>query len=188
MADLFTVEADTQALWHFEETTGDYLDETANNNDSDALQITDREAAGRWGYCPEFDGVDDYIDFGAVGGANEIKTAEFWLYLNSDTEDIMDFDGGTHTIEVSGGTLSATGFDTPTIYVDGVATTSIGTGAWHYVAVTTDTGFTASALKIGKETTYLDGFIDEVRISNTAHTAAKIMSDYIAGGFMGANF
>lgn len=49
-----------QAVYHFNETTGSYLDSTANNHDSDVVSVTSR-AASKFGNAVLFDGVDDYI-------------------------------------------------------------------------------------------------------------------------------
>jgi hypothetical protein len=90
----------------------------------------------------------------------------------------VDFDGGTHSVEVATGTLTATGFDTPTIYVDGSVSSTLAISGWHHVVVTTATGFIASALKIGKETTFFDGKIDDFKIFSRALSATEVSNLY----------
>ena len=108
-----------------------------------------------------FDGVNDVIDVGDTG--KTVNTVSFWIKPTTTSEDIMDLDGGTHTIEVSSGTITATGFSSPTIYVDGSVSSTLDTD-WHHVAITTATGFSASDLDIGKETTYFDGTLASVQL------------------------
>jgi len=50
---------------------------------------------------------------------------------------------------------------------------------WHDVAITTGTAISASAVKIGKGgTNYLNGLLDEVRVSNIARSADWIKTEY----------
>ena len=50
-----------------------------------------------------------------------VKSIAFALRLDALNKDIIDFDGGTHSIEVAAnGTLSATGWVSPSIYSNGV--------------------------------------------------------------------
>jgi len=65
------------------------------------------------------------------------------------TSKIFDLNG-TANIEVSSGTITANGFTSPTIYVDGSATSTID-DEWRFVAITTDTGINASAVNLGKD-------------------------------------
>ena len=121
------------------------------------------------GIC-SFDGTGDFIDgYPVIMG---VKAVVMRIKLNSTTEDIIDFDGGTHSIEANGGTLTATGLASPTFYVDGSATATIGT-AWSHVVITTATGFNATAIKIGQETDSLDGEIDYIKFYNDTLTAEE---------------
>ncbi len=120
-----------------------------------------------------FNGSDDnYVDLGNTGVS--VKTVAFWVYPESTTEDFMDLDGGTHTIEVGSGTLTATGFSSPTRYVDGSAGTTITAASWQHIVVTTGTGFSASAFKVGKETNGLNGVIDDVRCYTNVLSATEV--------------
>lgn len=49
------------AAWLFQETSGSYVDSTANNNDSATENVTSRTASGQFGNAPEFDGTDDEV-------------------------------------------------------------------------------------------------------------------------------
>lgn len=95
-----------------------------------------------------FEGTDDKVVF---VGRYSVKSAVGWVYLATITEQIVDFDGGSHYIHVSGGTVTATGWSTPTVYVDGAATTTIAAAGWHHIAVTTATAFAATNLQFATD-------------------------------------
>ncbi|MCX6785826.1 MAG: DUF2341 domain-containing protein [Candidatus Komeilibacteria bacterium] len=127
----------------------------------------------------QFDGVNDYVNVGNVN--KTVNSVGFWLNAKNLTKDIIDFDGGTHYITVSGGTLSATGFTSPTIYVNGKAGTRIQANNWHYITVTTATGFTSNNLKFGLKTSYFQGSLDEIKIYNYVLNNSQIKTEYNRG-------
>ena len=86
-------------------------------------------------------------------------------------------------ISVSGGTIAATGFTSPTIYVNGVISSTLIANAWQYVAITTGTAITADAIRFGRiSTTSLTGKLDAIRIFDYARSPAQIAYDYNRGG------
>lgn len=133
---------------------------------------------GILGYEQTFDGTDDYIDCGNVGS---IKTMAFWCRPTTTTEDIADMDGGTHTVEVGAGTLTATGWNAPIIYVNGAASTALRAGVLQRVVITTATAFNATALQLGTETTFFDGQIGEVEVFSDEKSSAWVAADYAEG-------
>ena len=133
---------------------------------------------GKFGSAFEFDGVNDYVS--VLDPLGNVKTVSFWIKADSTTEKIMEMKSGTY-IEVSGGTITATGFTSPTIFVDGVVGSTIDTD-WHHIAITTDADVDASAVKIGKVATdYFTGTLDEVKIYPYARSADEVRLDYNAG-------
>ena len=90
---------------------------------------------------------------------------------------------GGSTIDISGGTLSANNFTSPTIYVDGVVSSTLRAGSWHHVVIKTDTVVTADSVDIGRisGTGNFNGFIDDVRIYNRALSADEIKRLYNLG-------
>ena len=117
---------------------------------------------------------------GGASGITGIKTISFWAKPDSVTQDIMDLDG-TQTIDISAGTVQANNFNTPTIYVDGVVTSTFPSAEWHFVTVTTDTGIDATEFSIGKVSDYYSGKIDDIRLYNRQLTAGEIAQLYTLG-------
>jgi len=125
------------------------------------------------------DGITDFITLDEV--EQSIKTVSFWIEAVVTTEDIIDLDGGTHTIKTTAGTLSAPGFDTPSIYVDGEISTTVDTN-WRHVVITTDTAIDSSNVLIGKITNFFEGKMKDVRLYNRALSATEVATLFTNGG------
>ena len=124
-----------------------------------------------------FDNVDDYVAVGALTSAAVIKTVEFWVYPKSTSTEFIDLNASAY-INVSAGTIGTTGFTSPTVYVNGLVSSIVVANQWQHIAVTTETALNASATNFGKRSTsYLNGYLDEVRISNKARTPEEIAAD-----------
>ena len=170
------------AEWRFDESSG----ATAHNSVSNTLHGTlynmeDGDwTAGKTNNALDFDGSDEYAD---IGDTNlNLIAIGFWIFADSATDDIIDFDGGTHTITVSGGEITAGGFSSPTIFVDGMEDATIATGAWHHVFVKTDTAFEVSNMDIGRiGAGYFDGKLDDVKFFNYALTDEQVKMEYTGG-------
>jgi hypothetical protein len=145
---------------------------TASVNSGQALTDGNKQIGVKGNNSLSFDGTDDYVDVGA--GPNSVQTVEFWTYPASTTEYFIDLDGGTHYIWANAGTLTATGFAT-TIRINGVETTTIESGKWQHVSVSTGTAFDASNITIGKSNAnYLGGKLDEIRLWSDERDEAEI--------------
>jgi hypothetical protein len=125
---------------------------------------------GKYNSAIDFNGTSTFVDgFGAIGN---IKSVSFWIKADDITDrKIMDFDGGTHYLEIdASGIIQAQGFTSPTIYIDGKVSSTLADTSWHHIAVTTDTNINAtSSMKIGKTTItavdyFFDGTLDDVKI------------------------
>ena len=133
-------------------------------------------SSGKLGQALNFDGVDDSINI--ANTISNIQTVGFWVKATT-TKKLIDLNG-TASIEVINGTITANNF-TATIYVDGIAASTIDTN-WHYVTVTTGTGISGSAITIGKiGTGFLNGILDDVRIYNRALSAKEVHQLYLIG-------
>ena len=104
-----------------------------------------------------------------------------WIYPDDKTtRSIADFDGGTHSVEMdAAGNLTATGWAAPSLYVTGsVASAAITESAWNFIAVTTATAFTASAVTLGHEATWFDGNMALVSLFNYVLSPAQIRARF----------
>jgi Concanavalin A-like lectin/glucanases superfamily/Domain of unknown function (DUF2341) len=139
-------------------------------------------AEGRIGQGFSFDGSDDFVDVGE--GPSSVRTVAFWARTSDLTQDVIDLNG-TDYIHLSGGTVTAQAFDTPSVYVDGIAGSAFPSdGNWHHVAVTTATAENASDLDIGRRegSTYFVGDLDDVRLYSKVLSADEINRLYKLGG------
>jgi hypothetical protein len=128
----------------------------------------------------DFDGSDDKV---TVGDTNEdIKTFACWISADDiTTRALIDFDSGTHSVEINGSsTITATGWSSPTIYVDGQSASAIVTTGWHFVVVTTANAFKASSLVLGNEASFYDGKMCKIRCWQHALDSAQIKRLYTA--------
>ncbi|MBI2600320.1 LamG domain-containing protein [Candidatus Daviesbacteria bacterium] len=146
------------------------------------INVLPAVADGFTGKGRNFDGSNDYVSIGSLRNAGSaVKSVEFWTYPTSTTDYFVDLNGSAY-VWANAGTVTATGFTTPTIYVNGAVSSTIVANKWQHVAVTTASGLNASAVNIGKTTTnYMAGKIDEVKISDVARTADEIAESYRAG-------
>lgn len=114
-----------------------------------------------------------------------LQTVSFWVKPATNSQSLVDFDGGTHYISASSGTITATGFSgTVLYYVNGLPTTTptLTANVWQHISITTSTPFDATSLTIGKHSTsYLNGFLDDFKIYDYVRSAADDKSDYIIG-------
>jgi hypothetical protein len=136
--------------------------------------------SGQLGQAVAFDGAAGYVSIGNV--ANGIKTVAFWMKAEpAVSRKIMDFDG-TRQIEInSSSQIAATGFPAPTIYVNGVATSTVNTD-WRFVAVTDTTGVNGTAVDLGRVGAgYFKGVLDEVRFYNIVLSPDEIFALYRLG-------
>jgi len=126
-----------------------------------------------------FDGSTDKITYALLTGMRA-KTVDIVLQATTTTEEFLDLDGGTHTVEASSGTITATGFSSPTIYVDGAVSSTL-TTAETRITITTATAIDLSAVVLGAVgASFFDGVIKSVTFYETEKTAEEI-TDIVNG-------
>ncbi len=167
--------------WPMDETSGTTVDDVSSENHTGTAVNGATVVNGKHSHARNFDGSDDYIEIGT--GPTSVKTAQFWVYPQTTTEYFLNFTGATDYIWANSGTVTATGFTSPTIYVNGQASTTIMSNQWQHIAVTTATAENASALKIGlvASSNYGEALIDEVRLFSEELSASTIQSHYSQG-------
>ena len=117
-----------------------------------------------------------------------INAVSFWIKQDYLDSNIIDLDGGTHKITLSNGVITATGFSTSSIYIDGEIKATLPDNVWHHVLVTTATAIDANNFDIGRiGTDYFSGQLDEVKLYNYALTAVQAKTDF-SGGAVGFGY
>jgi len=171
--------------WKFDEGTGTTTSDSSGNNVTatlagNTIPTWQTENNCTSGKCLYLDGSSSKLTVSAISVSN-IKSVGIWVKPTSVTSlALIDLDGGTHKITVSSGVISATGFNSPTIYVNGKVTTTLAASVWSYVEITTATGFTPNtALTLGNSaSTYLTGYLDEVKLYDYTRSANQVLTDY----------
>jgi hypothetical protein len=188
------------AHWKFDECQGSIAHDSSKNNNNGTITIGSNGTQDSLGTCQagtsaawtngasgklnasiNFDGNDDYINIGQT--ITNIQTVALWIKPLSTTQSIIDLDNGTHKITIASGTVSANGFATPNIFVDGKLNGTVSDTNWHQISITTATPFNSSNLaKIGViDSTYYSGKIDDIQIYNYALTPQQIKQIYNGG-------
>lgn len=127
-----------------------------------------------------FNGTSQYVTIGTT--ISSVSSLSFWLKPSSTGTSIVDLDGGTHKISVNNGTLLASGFTSPSYYVNGIGSSTITLNTWNHVVITTATTFPATITTIGKSSSsYFTGYLDEFKIYPYVITPTKIAQEYNRG-------
>jgi hypothetical protein len=181
------------AQWNFNETVGTSavsggscgtscngtLTNFANLGAQDTIPASGWTTANRrWGTgALTFDGVNDYVNIGTT--ISNIQSIEFWIKPTTANNGFIQFQSGIGITSNTTGLITAVGFTSPTIYVNGIISSNLTVGVWNFITVTTNIGFTGNAIKIGNfSTAYTNGIFDSTRIYSRALTAAEILSNY----------
>lgn len=162
--------------WKLDETSGDASDSSGN-----ALTLTNNGtttfALGKFGKGSEHVPASTQY-FSTATTITGVKTVSFWTNPDSTTNYYIALTSGA-SITSSSGTISATGFTSPTIYVNGVISSTIAADSWQHVVVTSETAIDANQFYAGREgTNYYDGTLDEVRVYNRTLSAREAADLY----------
>lgn len=168
--------------WSFNEGTSTVATDFSGNGHHGTLSGATSPAwvSGKRATALDFDGSSSYV---AVGDVGTVRSVSFWVYADDvTTRKIMNMNG-TAQIELDGSSqVTATGFTSPTVYVNGSSASSVLDTGWHFVTVTTGSGVSASTVDIGRVASgYFDGRIDEVRVYNRVLSADEIDALYRSG-------
>jgi hypothetical protein len=132
------------------------------------------------GKCLYFDGSTSYVS--VASSISGIKSISLWVKpISVSSAALIDLNG-TARITVSSGTISTTGLSSAIVYVDGKVSSTLVANQWQNVVVTFQ-NTTGSAFKMGNySSTYLNGFMDEIKLYNYTRTAAQAKADANGGG------
>lgn len=135
---------------------------------------------GELGQAVNFDGVDDYVDTGNV--SSSVKTMSFWIRPNNINRSIINTNSSSGKVDISSGSISTTGYTSPTVYVNSSVSSSVINGKWQHVVITSNTAFNADSVNIGRSgSSYFSGAIDDVRFYNRVLSASEIRHLYSMG-------
>lgn len=133
------------AAYDMKNIGGNIVDKTGNGSNGVITGAVQKRGYGGLESL-ELNGTNGYMDVGDT--SQTIKTIELLVNIKGNNK-LVDFDGGTHTLEVSGGSVSAGGWSSPTYYVDNAAT-AVSANGWRHIVVTSATGFAVDNLDIGR--------------------------------------
>lgn len=111
---------------------------------------------------------------------NSVKSFSIWVNPSSTTCDIWNIINGSVSITASGGTISATGFTSPTIYVNGVVSSTLAADAWQMITVTTATAINVGVQKLGKVAGSVAIQVDKDLMYSVELTADQVLNNYNA--------
>lgn len=162
--------------WKTDESSGNAADSSGNG-----LTLTNNNtvayAGGKFGNAASFTAASSrYLSTAST--ISGVKTVSFWTYNASDTDEYINLTTSAY-ITSSSGTVSATGFTSPTIYVNGTANGTLAASSWNQVVVTTNTAINADQFEIGRgNSAYNNGKIDGIRVYNRALSPADVSQLY----------
>lgn len=162
--------------WKLDESSGNAADSSGNG-----LTLTNNGTTsyttGKFSYGSEHvPASSQYLSTAtAIAG---VKSVSLWVNPDVTTNYMVSLTSGAY-VTASSGTISATGFTNPNIYVNGVASTTLTQDVWQLVTVTTDTAIDANQFYVGRQgSNYYDGTLDEVRLYNRALSPAEVSKLY----------
>lgn len=131
----------------------------------------------------DFDGTDDANVTPAAQDLGDPQTFSCWFKPDgvAGADCLFLLEGVADEIFVGTSTLSVANLtNTPTFYVDGVASTTVVAGKWQMMTTTLDGAEPASAVVIGDAVgvTQCDGVISDVFISNKELSAAEVLNRF----------
>ena len=202
-------------VWHLDESTGNFLDSTDNNQNSTTYTVATRNSPGKIGGSVSLNGTSNGIRLGATGASSAMLrpspniTLEAWVNAGTSSSYQTIF---AHGYSRYGLWILATG-ELEGRFWNGSAVKSVDStdtltpNTWNHLVFTYDNniekvyinGDLAGSSSIGTNTItyrtdwylwlgnefgiegYVNGTIDESRISKTARSASWIAADYKVG-------
>ncbi len=145
--------------WHLEEGTGTAVADSSGNGKNGTMNgVSYWTTAGKFGNGFNGSGTN-YAGIGNIGTG--IKTVEFWINDSNAADGILELINNATYISIAGSAITATGFTSPVIYVNGSSASAALSAGWNHVVVTTNTGIAANGVNIGEANNdYTAGIID----------------------------
>ena len=177
--DTSTATCQPAGEWLLEERSGTSATDSSGNGNTGTLSNSPTWTRGKIGSALSFNGSNQSVSVAST--INGVKSVSFWVKPTSTTESMIALTGSAR-ITASGGTISATGFTSPTIYVNGVISSTLTANIWQYITVTTGTGINASALTFGlANSVYFNGLLDQIRMYTYTLSPAQVAWNFSRG-------
>lgn len=169
-------------------SAGVAYDGSGNNNIGTLINMSQNNSpiAGTLGQALRFNGVTQYISEPTT--ISNIQSVAFWAKASTTAaiaQGLVNFTGSSIYISTNASkVLSATGFTSPTFYVDGSASSTPGLydDAWHHVVVTGTANITGSQMEFARANgVYFGGSLDDVRVYDRALSASEAARLFLLG-------
>lgn len=165
--------------WKLDESSGDASDSSGNGltltNNGTTTYVNGKFYRG----SEHVPASSQYLSTATT--ISDVKSVSFWTNPDSTSNYFISLTSGAY-ITATSGTISATGFTSPKIYVNGVESTTLVADVWQLVTVTTETDIDANQFYVGRQNTnYYDGTMDEVRLYSEALDASIVSLLYAFG-------
>ncbi len=162
--------------WRLDETSGNASDSSGNGltltNNGTTTYVLGKYANG----SEHVPASSQYLSTATT--INSVKSVSFWTNPDSNTNYYLSLTSGAY-VTSSSGTVSATGFTNPKIYVNGQESSTIAQDLWQLVTVTSETAINANQVYVGRVgSDYFDGTMDEVRLYNRTLSSSEAAGLY----------
>jgi len=168
--------------WKMDETSAGSGQVDRSDSSGNGYTLTDNEttasAQGKYGNGSEHVPANtEYLSNAST--ISGVKTISFWSNPDTLTNYFTNLTSSANIQSDSNGFLSANGFSSPKIYVNGGESTTISVDTWQLVTVTSDTAINADQFYVGKAgSNYFDGTLDEVRLYNRELSPSEVLKLY----------
>jgi hypothetical protein len=166
--------------WKMDENVGTTTADSSGNNGLGTFAAGSSApgwSGGKFGTGTSFS-VNDYISIGST--ISSVYSLSLWYYPSNTAPQFVTFDSSAVNIGASVSTIYAVGISSPTIYVDSVRSTNIGTAnTWHHLVITSPSPITGNQIYFGRtSSSFLNGRLDEIRLYNRTLTPNEIEGIY----------
>lgn len=156
------------AYWNMDVSSGNPTDSSGNSNSLINTGTTGFTTGVFGNSAGTFDGSTKF--FTSTFTSTNVQTVAFWVNPASTTDNyinLLDISANNYYIKSTSGTITATGFTSPTIFVNGVLNGTVTASVWNHIVVTSTAGIDSVTTTIGKANgSFLTngGKMDDIRL------------------------
>ena len=147
-------------------TSGEVKDSSGNGNNGTLSGTAETLSVGKFGNAGSFNGTDQNVPISNTISA--INTISFWVKPTNTTTVFLQLAGGVD-VKASSGVIQTDGITNPTVYVNGVVSSTIVANQWQDITVTSTAAIIGSSIKIGS-TDFATGGTVTTSGGNNIHT------------------